>query len=284
MKSFSMPVIVADVTPSNMNMSALSSLALQDYDAVNGRKMVGVRSGVFFNKDATLSQKAMVATFGATVKAENQSAVNKVVVSILQNQIKDDTQANYNDHSVEGWKLLVKSPLLDGQADSAAMWFPFKSDGTTPGDMLRVTGTSTAQAGPPVIENRTLIACDSPGMPYPIKHPQQSASVISSLQGHLVFRAAIASMSTDTPNTIVVHATAEWQVTFDGTLHDDTKVFDPSSASDFTWSENPGSGSKVTTPFAAVDDNAKDAAAAGFEVCNPRALDEVKGETRDPAL
>ena len=172
--------------------------------------------------------------------------VGKIKIHILQNGVADTLTGHYKDG---GTALEVPKgglPVLDATNSSSPFIWASSAGSVTPANSS-VTDTS---------KDRELWTGDSPAGAFPTTH-KNTGKKLQKISGVNGFETAVASISDDAPNSIVVHAKTAWSADYSGKVN---------AAGVYT-----ADGAKVTkqAQFSLVS-GGKDAYDAGFETFEPR--------------
>jgi type VI secretion system secreted protein VgrG len=174
---------------------------------------------------------------------DQKLGIDKVKIKILQNGITDSLTGNYDGG---GTCLEIPpdgTPILDA------------NDGSQVFVYLSTSGKVTPNSG----TDRTWWTGDSPAGSF-LKDHHNSGKPLKSISGVNAFDTAVASVSDDAPNSILVHAEAKWTADFSGSVAANG-TYTPTTAA-------------VTgdSKFALISDatGGQDACDAGFETFEPR--------------
>jgi hypothetical protein len=174
---------------------------------------------------------------------DKKLGIDKVKVKILQNGVRDTLTGNYEGG---GTALEVPKgglPVLDA------------TDGSQPFIWSPRAGKVTPNSG----TDRTWWSGDSPAGSFPTSH-KNTGKPLKSISGVNAFEAAVASVSDDAPNSIIVHAKTAWTADFSGSV-DATGKYTPTTA-DVTGDS--------TFTLISSSTGGQDALDAGFETFEPR--------------
>lgn len=133
---------------------------------------------------------------------------NKVKLHLLQNGIADTLTSHYTSPApplVHGTALEVPRgglPIRDSN-DAGNPWMDYPT---------KITPNNTDY-------QRELWTADPPAGGFPGSHKNQPTWRINSITGINQFKAAIASVSDDAPNSLMVHAETKWSADFKGDVN-----------------------------------------------------------------
>jgi hypothetical protein len=180
---------------------------------------------------------------------DKKMGVGKVKIHILQNGVADTLTGNYKDG---GTALEVPKggiPVVDATS-SASPFITNSTAGTVTPSNSSVTDAS---------KDRELWSGDSPAGAFPTAH-KNTAKKLKSISGINGFETAVAAISDDAPNSIVVHAKTAWSADYKGKVNA-AGVYAPD-------------GPKVTKEaqfnLISAGSGGQDAYDAGFETFEPR--------------
>lgn len=211
-------------------------------------KFTRVRSGQF--KKGLYPWEATVQAELLGGGADRQLGQFKIEVYVLQNGVSETTTAHYKNKGTGAKKIDVSFPLLDtGKPDSPFLGL----------DMFELHSVSTPAGDPTRVE---VFVGDAPTAVYLYRH-EVTRDPLQTISGGTSFRAAIASVSRDAPDTITVHAEIEWSVDYKGVV-DKNGTYTPKGAK-----------TKSGKAFRLIADatGGMDAQAAKYETFGPRFLD-----------
>jgi len=188
---------------------------------------------------------------------DQKLGVKKVKLHVLQDCWQNTLTGHYAappDGSAALEKAKGGLPILDSTNEHG----PFLTDS----DSATVTEASDV--------DRDVWTGDSPGSSFPRTH-QFTSKPLTSITGGYSFETAIAAVSDDAPNTIVVHSSTKWSTDYSGTVDAATGRYTRRGAKTI-----PGSWSLISDAT-----GGKDAGEAGIETFEPRFNDTLLGADYD---
>ena len=219
-------------------------------DNGSGGGATGFESGKFVPGEYAWEAKVKLKVIGGG--SSGQLGVGKVKVHILQNGIADTLTGNYQGGGTARETPDGSLPVVDATDDSSAFGSPFVWNPVA-GSVTPANSAITDSDG-----DREVWTGDSPGGGFLTAH-QNTGKPLQEITGVNQFETAIASVSDDAPNAIVVHAKTGWTADFKGNV----------DAGGIYTSH----GAHVTkgTKFSLISDatGGQDACDAGFETFEP---------------
>lgn len=174
---------------------------------------------------------------------DGKLGIDQIQIKVLQNGVTDDLTGNY-----DGGGTVVEVP-------KGGIPVVDSNDATQP----FIYFASSASVTPPTGTDRTWWTGDSPAGGFLTSH-KNTHKKLQSISGTNAFVTAVAAVSDDALNSIVVHAKAAWTANFSGSVAANGK-YTPTTAA-------------VTgdAAFALISDatGGQDACDAGFETFEPR--------------
>ena len=227
--------------------SVINSQDTKFADSGSTAAFTSFRSGEFTPGQYAWEGKVKMEVIGGGT--DKKLGVGKVKIHILQNGVADTLTGNYKDG---GTALEVPKgglPVLDATG-SGSPFITSPRAGTVTPDNSAVTDSD---------KDREAWTGDSPAGAFPGTH-QNTGKKLESISGINGFETAIASISDDAPDAIVVHAKTAWSADYSGKV-DAAGKYTPN-------------GAKVTKQarFELISSatGGQDAFDAGFETFEPR--------------
>lgn len=175
---------------------------------------------------------------------------DKVKLHLLHNGVADTLTGNY--------KSPPPPPVLPGTAlEVPKGGFPVRDSNDAANPWMDYPTTITPNN---TDYERELWTGDSPAGGFPGSHKNQPTWRINSITGINGFKAAIASVSDDAPNALMVHAETKWSADFKGDV----------DAAGLYTSNGAKTTKEATFKLISSATGGKDAGEAGFETFSPR--------------
>jgi hypothetical protein len=190
--------------------------------------------------------------------AGKKVGVGRVELHILQNGVEDTLTGTYDGGATALEDPIGGLPIRDSNGAGS----PFMD---SPSEFIPPNNALTDASTP-----REVFTADSPAGSFPRRHPNASTppavKLIRRISGVNGFRLSIASISTDAPNAIVVHAQTSWEADYAGDVNHGTP---PGPVG--RYSAN-GAATRIKAEFTLVSEatGGQDAGGAGFETFEPR--------------
>jgi hypothetical protein len=195
--------------------------------------------------------------------SDNKLGIDKVKLHVLQNQVKNTLTGHYGKGTLT-FPVVGGLPAVDANAkgvDTPFMDFPGK-----------VLPDNTSA-------DREISTADDPDIYVPNDH-QDTKALVKSVSGGFEFKTALASVSDDAKNAIMVHAYTTWSTDFSGviTLDPDVPLKLPGE-----W-EAKGARTGGLNSFVLISEKTggQDAGVAGIETFPPIGRDTLMEYHKEP--
>jgi hypothetical protein len=147
--------------------------------------------------------------------------LDNVRIQYIQEGVADTLTGNYNNGGIINEVPDGGIPVVDTNGGKPIGWKgPFSLPGTANSPFVWVPG-SVLVVPDQLAAARRLVGLDSPAGSFDNTHTFKGSAKsdkINAITGRNDFMVGVASISTDAPNMIVVHATFSWQADFAGTV------------------------------------------------------------------